>query len=430
MKTTPEAFLRRHDMFYEQMPFADLAALYRQEMAAGLAGEPSTLYMLPSYIRSDAEPARGESVLVLDAGGTNLRAGRIHFDDQGRPVTELLKKRRMPGALGDEMDADEMFRQMAAFALEAAEGCRRACVSFSYPCRNHPDGDGEILALCKELQVTGAEGRLVCAGLEEALLALGAGGSRRWRLVNDSVGSLLGGMAGSDRAMYSDYIGFILGTGTNSCCRLPSAWITKDPEAAAMGGEMIVNMESGCFGRLVQGTVDRQLDAASEIPGDHPAEKMISGSYYRQLLSMTLALAGEEGEISARSAENLSALHISSGNVDAFWLEPDGNNPIARALETREDREFAAGVNDALLERAARVAAAGLYAVIESRALPRDSRVCICADGSMIRLSPALRPKMEAYLRTFALEGLGVETQFRFVDDATLLGCAWAGLID
>ena len=56
MKTTPEAFLRRHDMFYEQMPFAELAALYRQEMAAGLAGEPSTLYMLPSYIRSDAEP--------------------------------------------------------------------------------------------------------------------------------------------------------------------------------------------------------------------------------------------------------------------------------------------------------------------------------------------------------------------------------------
>ena len=26
MKTTPEAFLRRHDMFYEQMPFAELAA--------------------------------------------------------------------------------------------------------------------------------------------------------------------------------------------------------------------------------------------------------------------------------------------------------------------------------------------------------------------------------------------------------------------
>lgn len=430
MKTTPETFLRRHDMYYEQMPFAELVALYRQEMAAGLAGEPSTLYMLPSYIRSDAEPARGESVLVLDAGGTNFRAGRVRFDEAGRPVVELLKKRRMPGALGDSMDADEMFRQMAEFALEAAEGCERACISFSYPCRNHPDGDGEILALCKELQVEGAEGRRVCASLEAAMLALGAGGSRRWRLVNDSVGSLLGGMAGSDRSRFTDYIGFILGTGVNSCCRLPSAWITKAPEAMAMGGEMIVNMESGCFGRLLLGTVDRRLDAVSEIPGDHPAEKMISGSYFRQLLAMTLALAGEEGEIGAESAAALAALHISSANVDAFWLDPHGNNPIAKALTTREDRDFAAGVNDALLERAARVAAAGLCAVIESRDLPRGSRVCICADGSMIRLSPALRPKMEQYLHSFALDGLGIETRFRFVDDATLLGCAWAGLVD
>jgi hypothetical protein len=48
----------------------------------------------------------------------------------------------------------------------------------------------------------------------------------------------------------------------------------------------------------------------------------------------------------------------------------------------------------------------------------------------MIRLSPVLQPKMEAYLRAYALEGLGVETQFRFVDDATLMGCAWAGLIE
>ncbi len=430
MKTTPEEFLRRHDMYYEQMPFDKLTALYREEMDAGLAGRPSTLYMLPSYIRSDAEPRRGESVLVLDAGGTNLRAGRAHFDENGRPVIELLKKRRMPGALGDAMDADTMFRQIAEFALEAARGCSRACISFSYPCLIRPDGDGEILALAKEVEVAGAEGRSVCASLEEALLALGAGGSRKWRLVNDSVGSLLGGMAGADRSMYNDYIGFILGTGVNSCCRLPSAWITKDPQAAAMGGETIVNMESGCFGRLKLGTADRELDARSEFPGDHPAEKMISGSYYRQLLALTLELAALEGELPRETLNALETLRISSAMVDAFYLDPHGENPLALALKTAEAQDFAAGVNDALLERAARIAAAGLCAVIECRSLPRGSRVCICADGTMIRLSPALQPKMEAYLRSFALEGLGVETHFRFVDDATLLGCAWAGLID
>ena len=428
MTVSAEEFLRRHDMYYEQMPFGELVERYCEEMRAGLEGRPSTLYMLPSFIRSDAEPRRGESVLVLDAGGTNLRAGRMHFDRQGRPVTEALKKRHMPGTFGEEISADEMFRQIAAFALEYSEGCSGACISFSYPCRSLPDGDGEILELCKELQVSGAEGRAVCASLEQTLTEMGASGRRRWRLVNDSVGSLLGGMA-AFREDAADYIGFILGTGANSCCRLPSAWITKSPEAVAMGGEMIVNMESGCFGRLLQGTADRELDAASDLPGDHPAEKMISGSYYRQLLQLTLELAAREGLLTMDPPGDTAGCWITAPAVDRFCLDPHGDNLLARAMRTRSDRSFAAAVNDALLERAARVAAAGLCAVIRLRSLPRGSRVLVCADGSMIRLSPVLRPKMEKYFDEYALAGLGVKAEFRFAQDATLLGCAWAGLI-
>jgi len=429
MSRTPEEFLRRHNMFYEQMPFDSLVSLYREEMRAGLEGRTSTLYMLPSYIPGDSEPRQGESVLVLDAGGTNLRAGRVHFDEAGRPVVETLQKRHMPGTEGREIDADAMFREMAAFALEAAQGCECACISFSYPCRTTPDGDGAILELAKEIQVRGAQGVLVCASLEKALQDLGAPGKRRWRLVNDSVGSLLGGMAQAPRERYDDYIGFILGTGTNMCCRMRSGRITKSPEAVAAGGEMIVNMESGCFARLLLGTVDRALDAASELPGDHLAEKMISGSYYRKVLSQTLSLAASEGELSRRAGDNLKRVRISSALVDAFCLDPHGENDLARALPSYEEQTFAAQVNDMLLERAARVAAAGMCAVIEERELPAGSRVCVCADGTMLRLNPVLRPKMEKALADYALARLGVETEFRFVEDATLLGCAWAGLI-
>lgn len=416
-------------MYYAQMPFEELVGLYEEEMDAGLAGRPSTLYMLPSYIPVGSEPRRGEDVLVLDAGGTNLRAARMHFDGRGRPVVEQLKKRHMPGFGDAAIEADEMFRQMAAFALEAAKGCRYACISFSYPCRVRPDGDGEIMELCKELQVNGAEGRLVCASLEAALNALGVGGRRRWRLINDSVGSLLGGMAEADRTRYNDYIGFILGTGTNACACFPADWITKDPAAAAMGGEMIVNLEAGCFGRVRMGTVDRALDAASDLPGDHLAEKMISGSYYRQVLERTLLLAVREGELPPGTGGRLRACRITSALIDAFCLDPQGDNPLGNALDSREARAFAAGINDALLERAARVAGACLCAVMKKRALPRGSRVCICADGTMLRRNPRLRPGIEGYLRSYALKELGVEAEFRFVEDATLLGCAWAGLL-
>ena len=427
---TPEQFLRDHDMYYEQMPFEELVGRYLDEMDAGLSGRPSSLYMIPSYVRADAEPVRGESVLVLDAGGTNLRAGRMHFDSRGQSVVEMIKKRHMPGAGGEHITADELFRRMAEFALEASEGCTRACISFSYPCQNRPDGDGVILELGKELQVDGASGRLVCASLETALKELGAPGSRRWRLTNDSVGSLLGGMAVAPRGRYADFIGFILATGTNMCCVLPSAAVTKSPEAAAMGGEMIINLESGCFDKLLLGTADRELDAESEIPGDHLAEKMISGSYYRQILERTLLLAAREGELSAESGERLRTLRLTSALVDAFCLDPHGENPLAQALATEEDQTFAAGVNMALLERAARVASAGLAAVIRKRDLPRGSRVCVSADGTMLRLNPVLKPTIERYLAEYAGKGLGVETEFLFASDATLLGSAWAGLIE
>lgn len=48
------------------------------------------------------------------------------------------------------------------------------------------NGDGRIISMGKESRVTGAEGKLVCEGIETAMRALGASGARRWRLINDT----------------------------------------------------------------------------------------------------------------------------------------------------------------------------------------------------------------------------------------------------
>ena len=250
---TAKEFLRRHNMFYEQQPFEDLTDAYIADMRAGLRGEASTLMMLPSFLPAASAPRTGESVLVLDAGGTNLRAGRVRFDEAGKPVTEALQKRRMPGTLGKDTSAEEMFRAFAELALTVALDADRACIAFSFPCECLPNGDGRIISMGKESRVTGAEGKLVCEGIETAMRALGASGARRWRLINDTVGSMLGGMASCDRSRYADFIGFILGTGTNACCHVKACDVTKSPETVAMGGETLVNLESGCFGRALRG---------------------------------------------------------------------------------------------------------------------------------------------------------------------------------
>ena len=427
MKKQAAAFLARHDMHYEQMPFGELMDRFSDEMARGLAGESSSLFMLPTYTGVHGEPARHESVLVMDAGGSNLRAARMHFDDSGKPVVDEMRKCRMPGA-GDEIDAEEMFARMAALALEVCGDAKRACISFSYVFDALPNGDGRIHRLCKEVHVRGIEGSPVTAPLEAAMQRLGAPGERRWTLINDSVGTLLGGMAQADRSRFDDYIGFIVGTGTNSCCCLRAETITKSPEAMAFGGDMIVNLESGCFDKLLQGTVDRDIDQNSEVPGDHVAEKMISGEYFPHLLKKTLLLAEKEGLLSAQAAENLAAFTVKSLHIDQLCLDPQGDNPISNAMTSKGERQVAFAVAELLLERAARIVAACLCAILRRRALPRGSRVCICADGTTFRKNPLLRPMVERYLAKGAGEALGVETEFLFTEDATAKGCAWAGL--
>ncbi len=234
-------------------------------------------------------------------------------------------------------------------------------------------------------------------GIETAMRALGASGARRWRLINDTVGSMLGGMASCDRSRYADFIGFILGTGTNACCHVKACDVTKSPETVAMGGETLVNLESGCFGRALRGTADIAVDEASGLPGDHPAEKMISGAYYRLLLRETLLLAAKEGFLSAKSGENIAALSVTSAMVDAFCLDPMGGNAVAEALETEKGPPLRfRDQHDASRARGARIAAACLCAILRERGFGAGTLTGICADGTMLKLNPVLRPRMES----------------------------------
>ena len=175
-------------------------------------------------------------------------------------------------------------------------------------------------------------------------------------------------------------------------------------------------------------TADIAVDEASGLPGDHPAEKMISGAYYRLLLRETLLLAAKEGFLSAKSGENIAALSVTSAMVDAFCLDPMGGNAVAEALETEKDRRFASEINTMLLERAARIAAACLCAILRERGFGAGTLTGICADGTMLKLNPVLRPRMEALIAEYTKRhGLG-GAEFLFAGDATLLGCAWAAL--
>lgn len=410
-------FLLRHHMHPSLCHTDSIVTAFQEDMLQGLRGESSSLGMFPAFINPASSPMEGRALLI-DAGGTNLRLG-VGYYFQGRLVLETVQRLPMPGTAG-EITAQEFFTTLAKELLPLCEGVEHCCFCFSYPCELLSNGDGRVVRLTKELSVAGLPGMLLCSSLETELIRQGAKGKRRWRVINDTVGCMLGGMAQAQDD-YTEYMGFILGTGFNMCAPVASPLITKAPSALSVGESCIVNFESGGFSRFPRGTADHRLDEESEVPGAQLIEKCISGGYQALLLTKTLLLAMEDGLFSpAFTLPELSAQDVS--------LLADSSAPVLFPAMDGNDYALMVDLNRLLLERAALLSACVLSASIRSRQLPGGSRVCICADGTTFARNPLLQPRTAFHLDAL-LRDSGVTAEFLLVSDATLLGTAYAALL-
>ena len=94
-------------------------------------------------------------------------------------------------------------------------------------------------------------------------------------LLNDTVATLLAGKSASFGKDYDSFIGFILGTGTNTCYIESNRNIGKvknlDPAKS-----QIINIESGNFRKVPQTDLDIIFDNTTVNPGDYKFEKMFA----------------------------------------------------------------------------------------------------------------------------------------------------------
>ena len=99
-----ENFLRANGLDERARDSDRLLAGFAAEMAAGLAGTPSSLPMIPAYLSVDRPVPADRPVIVLDAGGTNLRVGVVKFDAAGTPHISQFSRHKMPGATAPSPD--------------------------------------------------------------------------------------------------------------------------------------------------------------------------------------------------------------------------------------------------------------------------------------------------------------------------------------
>jgi hexokinase len=394
-----QQFLKAHKLSAAELDLQSLTDDFISEMEKGLAGKSGSLLMLPTYLGAEGTIKPNQPVVAIDAGGTNFRAVKMYFDENLKLVTENLQQRKMP-AIDEELSNKEFFATLAAYLTEYKNVSDKIGFCFSYAVEIFPNKDGKLLEWSKEVKAPEVIGQMVGKNL---LHAMGTP-KKQIVLMNDTVSTLLAGQAATAGREFDTYLGFILGTGTNACYIEQNANITKTPDLDKKGSQ-IINIETGNFNLMPRTDIDVAFDNTTKLPGRYTFEKMIAGGYFGGLCTMALKMAAAEDVFSAETKVNMKNMgELTSEEVNKFVSCIDLKaNVLSDILVEKEDKEAAAVIINALIERAAKLVAASLAAVVlkTGKAKTADKPILMTIEGTTFYKMNNFRIMFEAFLQGF-----------------------------
>ena len=431
LKNRVESFLKKYSMHSDSVNLDNCVESFISEMERGLSGD-SSIAMIPTYIETENPIPPSKKVVVIDAGGTNLRTALVSFDKNYKPLIEEFKKYPMPGT-GGAVSKDEFFDTLAEYIKDLVPRGDKIGFCFSYPTEIFPNKDGKLIKFSKEVECPEVHGEMIGENLLAYLKKKGVSEERDIVILNDTVATLLTGMISFPDQNFSSYVGYIFGTGINSCY-IESNSNIKKLDGMDPAHHQIINTECGSYGLPPQGDIDKTLDAGTSDPGSYFLEKMMSGGYFGLVVTKTLEKAVEDGLFTSEAGKILMDLgRLSTKDVDDYLHNPnDRENILVSSLKecSDEDKESLFYIINNLLERAARLAACSMAGtVLKSGAGTSPlAPVCLTVDGTTFYCFFQFRSRVEQYLR----EIFSGDNQRYFeivrVEDAPLLGAAIAAL--
>ncbi len=423
-------FLRRNKLSPELIDLASAAESYLKEIEGSLTAQGSSLAGIPTFVSCDGDIPKNKRVIVIDAGGTNFRVASVSFNENGVPEIHHFKKHRMPGS--DGSITYEQFNRMVVDYLEPVlKDSDLFGMCFSYECVIEKNRDGRIVSLAKEVYIDGAVGKLVCEGINNEIVARGYK-PKKYCLINDTVASTLGGVAVNSKDRYDGYIGFILGTGTNSCYSESCAAVTKNPDVSYLPGNMLINLESGKYDKMPISPIDEELFATTKMPDAFKLEKMTGGAYQGDLFLLILKAAAEQGVFSDTFKKAVASLSgLTAMEIDIFCFDPHKMGTLHGLCEGINDIDRLLMLADKFYERIAKLATlqfAGLL-MRTDKGHYKSRPMCVVAEGTTFYKSKFFRPKLDYYVKQYIEDELGRYIEFISVENATLVGTATAILL-
>ena len=437
-------FARYYGFHYDGINPQALVKEVLVEIKRGLKGDSSSLAMIPSYITPVTRIPPGQTVLALDAGGTNLRSSLVHFNENGEAVAQNTIKTVMPGTKG-QLSADEFFGALADSALPLLKDADIEGIgfTFSYPMEITADADGIVMVFSKEIDAPDVIGKPIGKGLRDALAAKGCKYSGPIVLLNDTVATLLSGLAsispdgepvrsGNDfGAANGPVIGLILGTGINIA--YPETDIPKIKFNSGSSPQLVV-CEMGNFNVLYRGQLDIEYDSTTKNPGRYTLEKAAAGAYLGPLTLHILKRAVKDKIIQfKKSGELLAMSHLETRALNEFLHAPlEARGPVGSLFAADEGDALAAVqyLASIITERGALFSAAALAATVE-RISPRYepySPVRIAVEGTTFMIFKGLRRALESQLHQMLIRDKPRPYVISPVEQASLFGAAVAAL--
>lgn len=334
----------------------------------GLGQKDGEIQAIPTYLPPPQLTSTGKTI-VIDIGGTNMRAAVVALGAGGE--VEIVRGPMTAPFLPVWESADAFFKKQAELALSLDPPPELPVgYCFSYPTAVTPQKDAVLIRWTKQLQVPDVVGRKVGELLLNACRNLGYRGLGV-TVLNDTVAALLGGnraFGADDR--FHDFIGLIVGTGTNMAAYFPTKLLaSKLADTSYSYQRMAVNLESGNFHPPCLSRFDDEFDAAGPTPGSHRVEKAISGKFIPQLFSFI-----EEGRTSPPYPETKEIFQLAQQAPDS----PKGALTLA------------------LINRSADLVAAGLAGLIDT--LGSSGNIGILAEGGVINHNPDYKKRVREKL--------------------------------
>jgi len=418
-------FLKSNGLDAGKYDFNEEVTRFQKAMDAGLAGNPSSLRMLPTYVGVPDEIQANNKILAIDLGGTNLRAGLIGFDDNAEASILEFRKRKMPG-VEHKVGKDEVFDAIAELTADFIDSTDYVGFCFSNPFEFQDNGDAKILHFGKELKVEGMVGCMLIENLRAAWARKGVTKPVAVTVLNDTVSTLLMGKLMYPRRKVSGFVGFILGTGMNISYVEANANITK-VKGLDVNLSQIMNTECGDYDGFEQCHFDKLLDATTTNQGHYHMEKTMSGAYVGRLVAVIINEAVKAGILKDPVPERLTTKDVNDFLIGKGGLE----NPLI-ALCDRNPENFEAffHIMDEVLKRAAKFAAISTVAIAtrNKAKAPFSSPMLLSIDGSSYAGEYFYRERIEAYLWKHLKKDHGISYQVIRPENASLLGASVAAL--